>query len=87
MTADIGMTIVMLEKQLAQVKEAVIKSMNESAENAGFVRHGLIVPLAVVERRAVLNAVRLHAGDSRAAARALGIGRTTLYRKLKEYRG
>ena len=43
-----------------------------------------IEPLAVTERRAILDAVRMtrNAVD---AAKALGIGKTTLYRKLNEY--
>lgn len=46
---------------------------------------GLITPLAALERQAILGAVdRLH-GDKLEAAKLLGIGKTTLYRKLKEY--
>jgi two-component system response regulator HydG len=44
-----------------------------------------LVPLAEIERRAVINALRETKGDKAAAARLLGIGKTTLYRKLKEY--
>jgi DNA-binding NtrC family response regulator len=43
-----------------------------------------IVPLKEVERRAILRAYSA-LGDKDEAARRLGIGRTTLYRKLKEY--
>ncbi len=42
-------------------------------------------PLGVVERRTVLKAISETGGDKRAAARILGIGKTTLYRKLKQY--
>lgn len=44
-----------------------------------------ITPLAEVERRAILNALEYTKGDRTVAAAMLGIGRTTLYRKLKEY--
>jgi DNA-binding NtrC family response regulator len=44
-----------------------------------------VVPLAVQERRAILDAIRKTQGDKLIAARLLGIGKTTLYRKLKEY--
>jgi len=44
-----------------------------------------IVPLAVKERDAIFEAIRLTNGDKLEAARLLGIGKTTLYRKLKEY--
>jgi DNA-binding NtrC family response regulator len=44
-----------------------------------------IVPLEELERRAILRALREAGGDKLAAARLLGIGKTTLYRKLKQY--
>lgn len=45
-----------------------------------------LVPLKELERRAIFHALRETGGDKVAAARLLGIGKTTLYRKLKEYR-
>lgn len=44
-----------------------------------------VLPLAEVERRAILNALAVTRGDRTTAAQLLGIGRTTLYRRLKEY--
>jgi len=44
-----------------------------------------VVPLADIERQAILRAVAAADGDKVKAARMLGIGKTTLYRKLKEY--
>jgi DNA-binding NtrC family response regulator len=44
-----------------------------------------ILPLDELERRAILRALRESGGDKLAAARLLGIGKTTLYRKLKQY--
>jgi DNA-binding NtrC family response regulator len=44
-----------------------------------------IIPLMELERRAILNALDYTKGDRAVAAHLLGIGRTTLYRKLKEY--
>jgi transcriptional regulator with PAS, ATPase and Fis domain len=44
-----------------------------------------ILPLAEVERLAILQALDHTGGDRAIAASLLGIGRTTLYRKLKEY--
>ena len=46
---------------------------------------GSVLPLHVVERREIENALRQTKGDRTEAAMLLGIGRTTLYRKLKEY--
>jgi DNA-binding NtrC family response regulator len=44
-----------------------------------------IVPLADLEKKAILDAIEQLHGDKLLAARMLGIGKTTLYRKLKEY--
>jgi two-component system response regulator HydG len=41
--------------------------------------------LAELEREAILGAIRTLHGDKLQAAKLLGIGKTTLYRKLKEY--
>lgn len=41
--------------------------------------------LEELERRAIFRALREASGDKLAAARLLGIGKTTLYRKLKQY--
>src|ERR1700720_1644255 len=44
-----------------------------------------LIPLEELERRAILRTLRETAGDKLQAARILGIGKTTLYRKLKQY--
>ncbi len=44
-----------------------------------------IVPMADVEKRTILETIEQLNGDKLLAARSLGIGKTTLYRKLKEY--
>jgi two-component system response regulator HydG len=44
-----------------------------------------IVSIAELEREAILNTIRQLHGDKLMAAKLLGIGKTTLYRKLKEY--
>ncbi|HXE74589.1 MAG TPA: sigma-54 dependent transcriptional regulator [Candidatus Xenobia bacterium] len=44
-----------------------------------------VLPLRELEKRAILHALQELGGDKLAAARLLGIGKTTLYRKLKEY--
>ena len=44
-----------------------------------------VTPIAELERQAILHAIEVLQGDKLEAARRLGIGKTTLYRKLKEY--
>jgi DNA-binding NtrC family response regulator len=46
---------------------------------------GPVTPLAQLEKQAILDTLRKLNGDKLLAARLLGIGKTTLYRKLKEY--
>jgi two-component system response regulator HydG len=54
----------------------------ESAEEGGAPE---VKTLADLERDAILGAIRTLNGDKLQAAKLLGIGKTTLYRKLKEY--
>jgi DNA-binding NtrC family response regulator len=44
-----------------------------------------IVSIADMEKQAILGTIRQLKGDKLMAAKLLGIGKTTLYRKLKEY--
>jgi len=47
--------------------------------------NGNIIPMAELEKQTILNAITELHGDKAQAARLLGIGKTTLYRKLKDY--
>jgi DNA-binding NtrC family response regulator len=44
-----------------------------------------IIPMAELEKQTILSTIEQLNGDKLLAARLLGIGKTTLYRKLKEY--
>ena len=44
-----------------------------------------VIPLTEMEKQAIIDALEFTNGDRAVAAHLLGIGRTTLYRKLKEY--
>lgn len=48
-------------------------------------RKHTVIPIAKVEEHAILDALRETNGDKLRAAELLGIGKTTMYRKLKEY--
>jgi two-component system response regulator HydG len=56
----------------------------EGQESAGSIG-GEIVSIAEMEKHAILETIRQLKGDKLMAAKLLGIGKTTLYRKLKEY--
>ncbi len=68
------------QESLAALHAAALKGKKQDAASSQE-----ILPLAVQERRAILDAIRSTHGDKLNAAKLLGIGKTTLYRKLKEY--
>ncbi|MGB9074012.1 MAG: sigma-54 dependent transcriptional regulator [Terriglobales bacterium] len=63
----------------SQVYSAPIELTGAKQPSAG------IVPIAELEKQTILAALAQVNGDKLLAARLLGIGKTTLYRKLKEY--
>jgi two-component system response regulator HydG len=56
----------------------------EASDGNGHSR-GKIIPMAELEKQTILSAIAELNGDKLQAARLLGIGKTTLYRKLKDY--
>lgn len=69
----------------AATRTAGLSPAAETPRGAG-APEPVILPLAEIEKRAILEALEYTKGDHTMAANLLGIGRTTLYRKLKEYR-
>ena len=67
-----------LPHEIAKLPEHVLPAGNGNG-------HGKIVPIAELEKQMILNAIAELNGDKLQAARLLGIGKTTLYRKLKDY--
>ena len=72
-------------RSLERAFEANGAEAAQSFHLGGFAQQQGIVPLAEVEKRAIVQAIEYTKGDRTVAAAMLGIGRTTLYRKLKEY--
>jgi two-component system response regulator HydG len=70
-----------------QLQNQAMEARRAVAETAGAEADCLnrVTPLAETEKKAILNAIRILNGDKLKAAKLLGIGKTTLYRKLKEY--
>jgi DNA-binding NtrC family response regulator len=74
-------------------REEAISAAMQSEADAGVAPHRAaaanpaegIVSIAAMEKQAILGTIRQLKGDKLMAARLLGIGKTTLYRKLKEY--
>lgn len=84
--ADLPSTVVnrSLERQLAAMASDPAAGNGAAHWPGNFAGNG-VTPLAEVEKRAILHAMEYTKGDRTVAAAMLGIGRTTLYRKLKEY--
>ncbi len=57
----------------------------EKNELTGVSQDSAVLSIAEMEKRAILGTIRQLKGDKLMAAKLLGIGKTTLYRKLKEY--
>ena len=74
-----------LPTQLQQQGLQALRIAAAATEPAGEVGAPHVKTLADLEREAILGAIRTLHGDKLQAARLLGIGKTTLYRKLKEY--
>jgi len=60
------------------------QAITESARTQPLPDHG-VTSIAALEKQAIISTIRQLKGDKLMAARLLGIGKTTLYRKLKEY--
>ena len=70
-----------LQQQGLEARRAAAASRQTETEG----RRPAVKTLAELERDAILGAIRTLNGDKLQAAKLLGIGKTTLYRKLKEY--
>ena len=74
-----------LPTQLQQQGLEARRSAASAGEPGGEGEAPQLTTLADLERQAILAAIRTLNGDKLQAAKLLGIGKTTLYRKLKEY--
>jgi DNA-binding NtrC family response regulator len=75
-----------LEARRSLPASAVAAGAGVSVAHPQTVPQSGIIPLTEVEKHAIQHALEYTKGDRVMAAYLLGIGRTTLYRKLKEYR-
>jgi len=67
----------------ADLPTIVQDAKRNSASQNGFASN--VIPIAELEKQAILGTIEKLNGDKLLAAKLLGIGKTTLYRKLKEY--
>ena len=72
-------------EQVQQRHEAALHTPAATIGVAAPAEPHVVLSIAELEKQAILNTIRELKGDKLMAARLLGIGKTTLYRKLKEY--
>jgi two-component system response regulator HydG len=66
-------------------QDLAARQLNDAAPATRVDARDAVVSIADMEKQAILGTIRQLHGDKLMAARLLGIGKTTLYRKLKEY--
>jgi two-component system response regulator HydG len=74
-----------LPTQLQQQGLEARRAVTAAGESTPAGSESALKTLADLEKDAILSAIRTLNGDKLQAAKLLGIGKTTLYRKLKEY--
>jgi DNA-binding NtrC family response regulator len=72
------------EMRVEQALASIQRALNE-APASGPEDTGEVLPFEEVEKRAILGAIEKCDGDISKAARALGLSRATIYRKLDKY--
>jgi len=80
-------TVADLPSPLLQFRAAMEASSQQLGQvsASGDGKHLFISSLGEIEKRAILDTIQQLQGDKLQAAKILGIGKTTLYRKLKQY--
>lgn len=68
-----------------QVRNGVSSFLSANVQGKTNSGRKTVMPIAEIEKRAIMNAITQANGDKLIAARLLGTGKTTLYRKLREY--
>lgn len=71
---------------VSDLPAALLRHLTETQELAPAFGHHSVTPVAELERQAILHALYAFDGDTVEAARRLGMGRSTLYRKIKRIR-
>jgi two-component system response regulator HydG len=71
--------------QVADLPPEIAHLPHSDSSDGNGSSHLRIVPIAELEKQTILKTITELNGDKLQAARLLGIGKTTLYRKLKDY--
>lgn len=77
--------LIEIKKDLNELKNFAYNSSVSNTNNVEVADPNEIVPMNVLEKNAILNAIKFAKGNKRKAAQLLGLSERTLYRKIKEY--
>ncbi len=77
--------LIEIKKDLNELKEFAYKSYSEAGETSSGLQVDEIIPINILEKEAIKNALIFTKNNKRKAAQLLGLSERTLYRKIKEY--
>lgn len=77
--------LIEIKKDLNELKNFAYNSNVQNTNSADFSKVDEIIPINVLEKEAIVNAIKFTTGNKRKAANLLGLSERTLYRKIKEY--
>ncbi len=75
--------LIEIKKDLMELKQYA--KSTEMQDHDPVTEHKEVIPLDILEKEAILNALNFTRGNKRKAAQLLNISERTMYRKLKEY--
>ena len=77
--------LIEIKKDLNELKNFAYNSNVANQRNDDVYDANEIVPINILEKNAIVNAIKFAKGNKRKAAKLLGLSERTLYRKIKEY--
>lgn len=77
--------LIEIKKDLNELKNFAYNSNVSNTGNAPIADANEIVPIDILEKNAIINAIKFTKGNKRKAAHLLNLNERTLYRKIKEY--
>lgn len=77
--------LIEIKKDLNELKNLAYKSSIQTPQTNETTNINEIIPIDILEREAIKNAINITKGNKRKAAKFLGLSERTLYRKIKEY--
>lgn len=77
--------LIEIKKDLNELKQFAYNSNVQNRGTDGLTEVNEIIPIDILEKEAILNALNFTKGNKRKTAKLLGLSERTLYRKIKEY--